>query len=141
MTFAVLLGLFFGGFAAGSLHTAKQDYRWRDAFVVRGVLVKKGSLYHYEYARPGEATVIGPTFTDDSSNKPDGIVDDWVRLEYDPKLPEHLRPHLSKGRAGSNYAQFAIELVAGSIFAAASASCVWVFLRALYDKRQLAETP
>ena len=140
MTIALALALFFGGFAAGSLHSARQDYRWRNATVVRGMLVKNGTQLHYEYHPPGKPVVTGSAFRDDSVSQPDGIVDDWVRLEYDAGLAEPLRRHLSKGRADSNYAQFRIELIAGSIFALVCAGCLFAFGRAWYDKRHLAES-
>jgi len=57
----------------------------------------------------GKAPVVGSSFTEDLPQRPDGVVDDWVRLEYDPALPDLLRRHLSKGRASSNYKQFLIE--------------------------------
>jgi hypothetical protein len=138
MVVSVVLALFFGGFAWGSLHSARQDYRWRNAEVVRGVLVKNGSRYHYEYRPPGKAPVVGASFTDDLPYEADGVVDDWVRLEYDPALSDPLRRHLSKGRASSNYKQFVIEASAGSVFAAAVAGCLLAFLRAWHDKRRAA---
>jgi hypothetical protein len=139
MALAVLLGLFFGGFAAGSLHTASQEYRWRNATAVHGVLVKKGSAYHYEYRRPGRTAVIGPNLGDQYSSKPDGVVDDWVPVDYDPKLPEQLRRHLSKGRASTNYGQFLITASAGAAFGVLFLFCVVAFLKAWYDKRHPAE--
>lgn len=139
MAFAVLLGLFFAGFAFGSFHTARQEYRWRNATVVRGVLVKQGSTYHYEYRPTGKPAVIGPNLDDQSSNQPDGVIDDWARLEYDPQLPEQLRRHLSKGRAATNYGQFLITACAGTAFSIAVLGCVGVFLKAWYDKRHPAE--
>ena len=96
MIVSAVLALFFGAFAAGSLHSAKQDYRWRNAAVVRGVMVRHGDDYHYEYRPPGKPVVAGQSLGDQGSSKPDGVVDDWARLEYDPSLPEHLRPHRSK---------------------------------------------
>jgi hypothetical protein len=135
MAFSILLGLFFAAFAAGSLHSARQEYRWRNATVVRGVLVKKGTDYHYEYRPAGHPVVIGPDIGDQGSSEPDGVVDDWARLEYDPELPEQLRRHLSKGRASTNYGQFLITATAGAVFSAAVLGCLWAFLRALYDKR------
>jgi hypothetical protein len=139
MAWSALLGLFFAGFAFGSLHTAKQEYRWRNATVVRGVLVKKGSTYHYEYRPASKPAVIGMNLGDQSSNLPDGVVDDWARLEYDPKLPEQLRRHQSKGRAPTNYGQFLITATAGGGFAIAVLGCVWAFLKAWYDKTHASE--
>lgn len=139
MALSVLLGLFFAGFATGSLLTARQEYRWRNATAVRGVLIRKGSSYHYEYTPAGKAAVIGPDIGDQRSSQPDGIVDDWARLDYDPQLPEHLRRHFSKGRAATNYRHFLITAAAGVAFALAFLRCVWAFLQALYDKRQPAE--
>jgi hypothetical protein len=136
MVVSVVLALFFGGFAWGSLHSARRDYRWRNAQAVRGVEVKNGSRYHYEYRPPGKAPVIGSSFAEDFDQKPDGVVDDWVRLDYDPALPDPLRRRFSKGRADSNYTQFLIEVSAGSVFAAAVAGCLFAFLRAWYDKRR-----
>jgi len=134
MTLSILLALFFGGFAWGSLHTASQDYRWRNATVVRGALIKKGTSYHYAYTPPGGASVVGPELGDQYSNEPDGVVDDWARLEYDPALPEHLRRHYSKGRASTNYKQSVITGSAGAAFLVACGVCVIVFLRALAEK-------
>ena len=139
MAFSVLLGLFFAGFAAGSLHTARQEYRWRNAIVVRGVLVKKGSSDHYEYRPAGKPAVVGPSFEDESSDRPDGVIDDWARLEYDAELPEKLRRHLSKGRAATNYRQFLITASAGTVFALAVLACLWAFLKAAYDKSHPAQ--
>ena len=138
MVVSVVLALFFGGFAWGSLHSARQDYRWRNAQAVRGVLVKSGSRYHYEYRPPGKAPVIGASFAEDLPQRPDGVVDDWVRLDYDPALSEQLRRRFSKGRADSNYTQFLIEVSAGSVFATAVAGCLLSFLRAWHDKRRAA---
>lgn len=138
MLVSVVLALFFGGFATGSLLSARQDYRWRNAQAVRGVLVKSGARYHYEYRQPGKAPVIGASFAEDLPPAPDGVVDDWVRLDYDPALPEQFRRRFSKGRADSNYTQFLIEAGAGSGFAAAVAGCLLAFLRAWYDKRRAA---
>ena len=135
MALAVILGLFFGGFAAGSLHTARQDYRWRNATEVHGVLVKQGSRYHYEYRGAGKAAILGPELGDQWSNDPDGVVDDWVPLDYDSQLPEHLRRHLTKGRAATNYKHSMITAAAGVTFLLAFLACVWAFFRALYDKR------
>src|SRR4051794_1028362 len=91
MVLAAVIGLFFGAFAFGSWHTATQEYRWRNATAVRGVLVKKGSDYHYEYRPPNQPAIVGQSLTDQSHDGPDGVVDDWVRLEYDANIPEHLR--------------------------------------------------
>lgn len=132
---SVLLGLFFASFAAGSLHTATEEFRWRNAVIVRGVLIKRGTRYHYEYTPAGGATVIGPDIGDQWTSKPDGVIDDWIRLEYDPQLPQRLRAHLTKGRAESNYKQSAITAATGSVFILAALACVWTFLRALHEKR------
>ncbi len=139
MFLSVLLGLFFAGFAFGSLHTALQEYRWRNALVVRGVLVKRGSQFHYEYRPPGNATVSGPNLTDQSSGKPNGIIDDRARLEYDPAQREKLRRHVSRGRASTNYGQFLITASAGAVFSVLVLICVWFLLRAWYDKRHPSE--
>ncbi|PYQ29959.1 MAG: hypothetical protein DMF56_09540 [Acidobacteria bacterium] len=138
MAFSLLVALFFAGFAFGSLHSAARDYRWRNASEVHGVLVKQGNRYHYEYRPKGQPAVSGPQLRDESSSKPDGVVDDWVPVDYDPRLPEQLRRHYSKGRASTNYGQFLITASAGTAFAIASLLCVVAFLRAWSDKRNAA---
>jgi hypothetical protein len=135
MALSVLLGLFFAGFAAGSLHTASQEYRWRHATAVHGVLVKNGSEYHYEYRATGQPAVAGPSLTGESSDKPDGVIDDWIRLDYDPALPEHLRRRQTKGRSESNYRHFHFTASVGAVFSAAVLACVLAFFKALHDKR------
>ena len=135
IVFAFLV-LFFGGFAFGSLHTAHADYLWRNATEVHGVLVKYGSRYRYEYRPAGAAPVIGPDVTDESVDGPEGVVNDWVPLEYDPARPEHLRRHHSRGRMATNFGQFIVTSVAGALFAAAALACAAAFLRAWYEKRQ-----
>jgi hypothetical protein len=139
MALSVLLGLFFAGFAAGSLHSARQEYRWRNATAVRGVLVRKGPEYHYEYRVAGQPAVAGPSLTGESSDKPDGVIDDWIRLDYDPGLPEHLRRRLTKGRSESNDRHFLFTASVGAAFSAAVLACLWTFLRALHDKRNPGE--
>lgn len=136
MVVSAVLALFFGGFAFGSLHTARQEYRWRNATAVRGVLVKSGSDYHYEYRPKDAAAVAGPRLSDQSSDKPDGVIDDWVRLDYDPNLPEHLRRRFTKGRVSSNYEQSLITGGAGLLFSVLVLACVWSFLKATYAKFQ-----
>ena len=140
MAFSMLIALFFAAFAFGSLHSASREYRWRNATEVHGVLVKEGDRYHYEYRPKGQPVVSGPELRDQSSDKPDGVVDDWVPVDYDPKLPEQLRRHYSKGRASTNRGQFLITLSAGIAFAIASLLCVVAFFRAWYDKRSSAAT-
>jgi hypothetical protein len=138
MVFATLLALFFGALAGGSLHSAAQEYRWRNATVVRGVLVKAASQYHYEYRPPNQPAVIGQPLGDQSYAKSDGVVDDWARLDYDPNLPERLRRHFSRGRASTNYRQFLVTLGAGTVFEIAVLLCIVAFLRAWHDERQSA---
>ena len=135
MAFSMLIALFFAAFAFGSLHSASKEYRWRNATEVHGILVKQGTAYHYEYRPKGQPVVNGPELGDQSSDKPDGVVDDWVPVDYDPNLPEHLRRHYSKGRASTNYKQFLITVSAGTAFAIASLLCLVAFFRAWYDKR------
>jgi hypothetical protein len=134
MTIAAVLFLFFGGIAAGSLNTAHHAWRWRDAQFVRGVLVKQGTAHHFEYTPPGQPRVAGPTFRDDSTDQPDGIVDDHASLEYDPNLPEKLRPHTSKGKPSTNRKYFVMTASAGAGFGLAALIALWSFFRALYDK-------
>jgi hypothetical protein len=136
MLIAAVLALFFGGFTAGSLYTASQDYHWRNATEVHGVLVKNGTNYHYEYRAAGKPAVVGPALKDVSSDKPDGVVDDWVPVDYDPNLAEHLRRHRSKGRASTNFRQLLITATAGAAFGVATLLCVAAFFRALSDKRR-----
>jgi hypothetical protein len=140
MAFSALLGLFFAAFAFGSLHTAKQEYRWRNASEVHGVLVRSGSGDHYEYRPRGAPAVLGPRLPDQFSNEPDGVIDDWVPLDYDPAVPEHLRKHLSKGRAATNYRQFLITAGAGAAFSFAVFVCIAVFLRANQERRTVVES-
>lgn len=136
MIVAIVLGLFFGGFAFGSLHSARQEYRWRNATTVHGVLVKHGSKYHYEYRPKGQPPVVGASIGDQHSDQPDGVIDDWVDVDYDPHLPELLRRHYSKGRAATNYGQFLITVSAGALFSLAVLLCLWKFLRAWSDLRR-----
>ena len=135
MAFSALLALFFGGFAFGSFHTARQEYRWRNATEVHGVLVRSGSDYHYEYRPRGKPAVIGPRLPDQYSDEPDGVVDEWVPVDYDPAVPEQLRKHLSKGRAATNYRPFLITASVGGVFSLAFLVCVGSFLRADHDRR------
>ena len=134
MIVSAFLTLFFGGFAFGSLHTARQDYRWRNASEVHGVLIKQGSAFHYEYRPPAKAAVIGPTFYDRSSSQKDGMVNDWARLEYDPALPEQLRQHFTRSRLSTNFRNFLFTLSFGCVFLFAALLALWNFFRALYDK-------
>jgi hypothetical protein len=138
MAFSLLIALFFAAFAYGSLHSAGKEYRWRHATEVHGVLVKQGDRYHYEYRPKGQPAVSGPQLGDQSSGKPDGVVDDWVNVDYDPNLPEQLRRHYSRGHAATNYRQFLITASAGTAFAIASLLCVVAFFRAWSDKRNAA---
>jgi hypothetical protein len=137
MLIAAVLALFFGGFAAGSLYTASQEYHWRNATEVHGVLVKNGTDYRYEYRPAGKPAVRGPALNGVSSDKPDGVVDDWVPVDYDPNVPEQLRRHRSKGRASTNFRQFLITAGAGAVFGGATLLCVGAFMRAWRDKRGL----
>jgi len=135
MTVAAVLALFFSAFAIGSLHTARQEYHWRNASVVHGVLVKQGPDLHYEYRRPAQASVIGPTFHDDSITATnDGVVNDWVDLQYDNQLPEKLRRDNSAHNFRTALQRFLFTASVGSIFALAVALCLWKFLQAWYDK-------
>lgn len=132
---AVLLGLFFGGIAFGSLHTAVQEYRWRDATEVHGVLVKQGKKVHYEYRQKGKPAVVAAAFDDDRyTSEPDGVVDDWARVEYSPTLPEKLRPHRTRGRPESNYTHFLITLSVGSLLSIVTLICVGQFVRGAVER-------
>ncbi|HUR83014.1 MAG TPA: hypothetical protein VM733_19805 [Thermoanaerobaculia bacterium] len=135
MVFAALIASFFGAFAAASIHSAKQEYRWRNATPVHGVLVKNGSAYHYEYRPKGEPAVVGPLVSGESSDKPDGVVDDWARLDYDPNLPELFRRRSGRGRAATNYGQFKFAAGAGAVFSLIVLAAIWSFLKAAYDSR------
>jgi hypothetical protein len=134
MLVTAVLGLFFGAFAFGSLHTARQEYHWREASIVRGVLVKQGAAFHYEYRPKQQPPVIGAPFHDDSLTGQDGVVDDWVDLEYDARLPEKIRLHDSGHNLRTIYQRFLFTTSVGSVFAVAVAICLWKFLRAWYDK-------
>ena len=136
MVLATLLGLFFGALASGSLNTAMQEYRWRNAIAVHGVLVKAGSSYHYEYRAPNKPAVIGGPVKGESYTQPNAVVDDRARLDYDANVPEQLRRHFSKGRASTNYRHFLITLGAGTVFTIAALFCVLAFLKAWHDERQ-----
>ena len=133
MIVSAFLALFFGGFAAGSYFTARTAYRWRNAEFVRGVLVKQGTSYHYEYRPKGQPVVTGAPFTDAASSKPDGVIDDWARLEYDPNLPEKLRPHTSKGKPSTNMQYFWMTASAAVIFGLAAMLAIVSFLRAMIE--------
>jgi hypothetical protein len=134
MFLAALLGLFFSAFAIGSLHTARREYHWRNASIVRGVLVKQGADLHYEYRPPLQASVSGPTFHDDSVTGNDGVVDDWVDLQYDRQLPEKVRRDNSAHNLRTAHQRFLFTASVGSVFALAVAICFWKFLQAWYDK-------
>jgi hypothetical protein len=136
MVVSAVLGLFFFGFAFGSLHTARQEHRWLHASVVHGVLVKHGADLHYEYRRPAQASVSGPTFHDDAITGNDGVVNDWVDLQYDEQLPEKLRRDNSAHNFRTARQRFLFTVSVGSVFALAVALCFWKFLQALYDKTQ-----
>jgi len=135
MFVAAFVALFCGLFASLTLITARQEYRWRHATIVRGVLIKKGRDYHYEYRPKGEPAIVGASYDDRASSYPDGVVDDWARLEYDPLLPEKLRPHLSKGKAPTPAGRILLGVSVGSVFTLVTLICVYQFFRGLYDLR------
>jgi hypothetical protein len=141
MIVAAFMLLFFGGIGAGSLNTARQEWRWRDGEQVRGVLVKHGRWYHYEYAPKDGPRVIGATFYRSGSSAaiPDGIADDWVALQYDPRQPEKLRPYAMRGTARSGLGRFLITGSVGALFALVALVALWKFLHAWYDKRTAAD--
>jgi len=134
MFVAAVVGIFCGVFASLTLWTARQEYRWRHATIVRGVLIKKGREYHYEYAPKGQPAIVGATYDDRPLSYPDGVVDDSARLEYDPLLPEKMRPHLSRGKARTPAGRILIGGSVGSLFALATLICVFQFFRGLYEK-------
>lgn len=134
MIVSAVLALFFGAFAFGSLHTARREHHWQDAAIVRGVLVKQGSALHYEYRPPQQAAIVGATFQDDSISGSDGVVDDWVDLEYDARLPEKIRRHNSAHNFRTIRQRFVFAASVGSVFAVAVLLCLWSFARAFYDK-------
>lgn len=136
MTIAAILTLFFGGIAAGSLNTARQAFYWRDASFVHGVLIKQGTSYHYEYRPKGEPAVVGASFVGERSNAPDGIINDSVRLEYDPNVPEKLRQRFSRGKPSTNFRHFLLTASAGTLFGAVALLSTLSFFHALYDKRK-----
>jgi hypothetical protein len=71
MVVAAVCLLFFGAFAAGALNTARQEWRWRDGEQVRGVLIKQGRWYHYEFTPvKGEPPIVGAKFYQKTSSEP-----------------------------------------------------------------------
>lgn len=136
MTIAALLALFFGGMAAGSLRTTQQTYKWRNATIVRGVLVKHGSRFHYEYRPKGLPIVASEAFQGASSGERDGVVNNSVRLEYDPQLPERLRQHLTKGRPESPQKYMMVTGITGAVFGVIALVCLWQFGRGWYELRE-----
>ena len=130
MIVSAFLALFFGGIAAGSLTTASTAYRWRNAEFVHGVLVKQGTNYHYEYRPKGQPAVVGASFIDQPSSKPDGVVEDFASLEYDPSQPEKLRHHTSRGKPSTNMQHFWMTAFFGTLFGIAALIAIVSFLGA-----------